>query len=98
MLQDLLDVGQLMHSIGGLCRIVVDGALSPWLQGCVVQQRRAVNASAYMHSRLSVLKGWSTCSGKVVHAQDDGVYGVGRLSMVKVYSVVYYDYDKCNAM
>ena len=57
-----------------------------------------MNASAYMHSRLSVLKGWNTCSGKVVHAQDDGVYGVGRLSMVKVYSVVYYDCDKCNAV
>ena len=37
-----------------------------------------MNVSAYIHSRLSVLKGWSTCSGKVVHAQDDGIYGVGR--------------------
>ena len=55
----------------------------------VVQQRRAVNTSAYMYSRLWS-KGWNTCSGKVVHAQDDGVYAVGRLSMVKVYSVVCY--------
>jgi hypothetical protein len=83
MLQDLLDVGQLMHSIGGLCRIVVDGASSPWLQGC-----RATETSSereHIHAIEAVLE------------MMEYMQWVGS-SMVKVYRIVYYGYDKYNAM
>ena len=44
---NLLSVGQLMYSIGGFLRVVVDGVLYPRLS----LQRRVGNVSVYVYSR-----------------------------------------------